>query len=126
MERSLAAQGLSLLLSGVGGIGLGLFYDLLRPIRRRGAAPLWDLLFCLSAALLCFCCAMRAPTGQLGVWELGASLLGFCLYLHLLSPFLFPIFENSFSICALFLGKMKEFSKKVFFCAKKLFANLRE
>ncbi len=125
MELRLSAQGLSLLLSGAGGLGLGLFYDLLRPIRRRTADWLWDLLFCLGAALLCFCFAMRSESGRLGVWELGAALLGFCLYLNLLSPVLFPIFENFIRLFALILENIHLSLKKVSSFAKKLFANLR-
>ena len=109
----MAAQAFSLLLSGLGGIGLGLFYDLLRPIRRRTGDLLLDLLFCLGAAVLCFCSAMRAPTGRLGVWELGATLLGLCLYLDLLSPTLFPIFENFVTQIALILEITAVFSKKL-------------
>ena len=122
----MAAQAFSLLLSGLGGIGLGLFYDLLRPIRRRTGDLLLDLLFCLGAAVLCFCSAMRAPTGRLGVWELGAALLGLCLYLSLLSPTLFPIFEKFVTRFALILENACLFLKKTTTSVKKLFANLRE
>ena len=126
MELRLAAQALSLLLSCLGGIALGLFYDLLRPLRRRTGDLFWDLLFCLGAAALCFCAAMRAPTGRLGVLELGAALLGLCLYLRLLSPTLFPIFESFVTCFARNLEKARGFSKKTTTSVKKLFANLRE
>ena len=126
MELQLAAQAFSLLLSGLGGLGLGLFYDLLRPLRRRTGDPGWDLLFCLGAAALCFGFAMRAPTGRLGVLELGAALLGLCLYLSLLSPTLFPIFENFVTRFALILENACLFLKKTTTSVKKLFANLRE
>ena len=126
MELRLAAQALSLLLSGLGGIVLGLFYDLLRPIRRRTGDLLWDLLFCLGAAGLCFCFAMRAPTGRFGVLELGAALLGLCLYFNLLSPTLFPVFENFVCFFALILENARGFLKKTTTSVKKLFANLRE
>ena len=126
MELQLAAQALSLLLSGLGGLALGLFYDLLRPIRRRTGDLLWDLLFCLGAGALCFCSAMRAPTGRLGVWELGASLLGFCLYHSLLSPTLFPVFDSFVARFALLLEIPPAFLKKTATSVKKLFANPRE
>ena len=94
MGVSLRSQGVSLLLALTAGVGLGILYDLLRPLRRRCGDMLWDLLFCAAAAFLCFCLAMRAGSAALGTGELAASLLGLLGYLSLVSPFVFPIFEN--------------------------------
>ena len=76
MTQSIRAQALLLLLAFALGAGLGLLYDLLRPLRRRTGDALWDLLFCAAAALGCFCFAMRSEHGRLGSGELAASLAG--------------------------------------------------
>ena len=94
MGVSLRSQGISLLLALAAGVSLGILYDLLRPLRRRGRDTLWDLLFCAAAAFLCFCLAMRSGSAALGTGELATSLLGLLGYFFLMSPFDFPIFEN--------------------------------
>ncbi len=89
MRLLLHRQLLELLLAFVLGLGVGLLYELLRPLRCRGgalAAALLDLLFCLLSGLGAFCYAMSAGSGRLGLWELSAMLLGFLLHLHWLSP----------------------------------------
>ncbi len=123
MALSVRTQALSLLLACALGGGLGLFYDLLRPIRRRGGSLFWDLLFCLTAAVLCFLFAMRAEYAGLGTGELMSSLLGLLLYFRLLSPFFLPIFENIIRILRAFFKKAQDVSKKVRSFAKKLFQN---
>ena len=94
MGVDIRAQALSLLLGCALGAGLGLLYDLLRPIRRRGGDTLWDLLFCLTAAAAAFLFAMRAENGVLGTGELLFSLLGLLLYFRLLSPGCFSFFAS--------------------------------
>lgn len=126
MEQSIRAQALLLLVAFLGGAGLGLVYDLLRPIRRRGRGLLWDLLFCAAAAALCFVFAMHAERGRIGIWELCASLLGFCLYVEWMSPALFPIFEKGSLKIFQFAEKIRFFLKKVPENAKKLFPIRRE
>ena len=121
MELSIRAQGLSLLLSFSLGVGLGLLYDLLRPIRRRSRDWIWDTLFCLAAATLGFLFAMRSENGRLGTGELFSILLGFCIYIHFISTLLFPIFENFAFICESAAKKLLLFLKKVLNLAKKLF-----
>ena len=125
MALSLSSQAVSLLIASAGGVCLGLLYDLLRPIRRRFGDMLWDLLFCLTAAALCFAFAMRAETGTLGTMDLAASLAGLLLYFHFFSPALFPIFEKSARIIGVFLLNAQIQLKKVPVNAKKLFQNLR-
>ena len=71
MAQSIRVQALFLLLAAGLGAGLGLLYDLLRPLRRRTNDALWDLLFCLAAALA-----------------------GFLLYVHALSPSVAPVLER--------------------------------
>ena len=94
MAQSIRVQALFLLLAAGLGAGLGLLYDLLRPLRRRTNDALWDLLFCLAAALGCFCFAMYSGSGRLGSGELAAALAGFLLYVHALSPSVAPILER--------------------------------
>ena len=69
------------------GIGLGMLYELLRPLRRGAGsrAALADVLFALLAGAAAFAVAMQAPDGRLGLWSLTAALLGFLLQLHVLS-----------------------------------------
>lgn len=94
MAQSIRVQALFLLLAAGLGAGLGLLYDLLRPLRRRTNDALWDLLFCLAAALGCFCFAMYSGSGRLGSGELAAALAGFLLYVHALSPSVAPLLER--------------------------------
>ena len=125
MALSVRTQALSLLLACALGVGLGLFYDLLRPIRRRGGSLFWDLLFCLTAAVVCFLFAMRAGDAALGTGELMSALLGLLLYLRLLSPFCFPIFESFVRNLGVLLKMSQDALKKVPDFAKKLFPNKR-
>ena len=94
MAQSIRVQALFLLLAAGLGAGLGLLYDLLRPLRRRTNDALWDLLFCLAAALGCFCFAMYSGSGRLGSGELATALAGFLLYVHALSPSVAPVLER--------------------------------
>ena len=92
MGLPIRTQALSLLLALGAGAALGLLYDLLRPLRRLSRDTLWDALFCAAAAAVCFLLALREENGRLAGGQLLGGLLGFCLYLHLLSPlFLFTL-----------------------------------
>ena len=126
MGLPIRAQALSLLLALGTGAALGLLYDLLRPIRRRGRDAVWDVLFCAASALLCFLLALREENGRLAGGQLLGGLLGFCLYLHLLSPLFLPTLER----CALFWEQnwksMKDRFKKRQLFQKKLFQNQKE
>ena len=125
MGLPIRAQALSLLLALGTGAALGLLYDLLRPIRRRGRDAVWDVLFCAASSSLCFLLALREENGRLAGGQLLGGLLGFCLYLHLLSPLFLPTLER----CALFWEQnwksMKDRFKKRQLFRKKLFQNLQ-
>lgn len=121
MGQSIHAQAASLLFACAGGAGLGLLYDLLRPVRRRSGDTLWDLLFCLCAAGLAFTLAMHAESGMLGTGEIAFCLAGLLLYLWLLSPLLFPIFEKAAKTIGVLFKKTQFFTKKVWVWIKKLF-----
>ena len=121
MAQSIRVQALFLLLAVGLGAGLGLLYDLLRPLRRRTNDALWDLLFCLAAALGCFCFAMYSGSGRLGSGELAAALAGFLLYVHALSPSVAPILERltrRIGSIWIFMGaqlkKIQNYEKKFF------------
>lgn len=126
MGLPIRAQALSLLLALGTGAALGLLYDLLRPIRRRGRDAVWDVLFCAASSSLCFLLALREENGRLAGGQLLGGLLGFCLYLHLLSPLFLPTLER----CALFWEQnwksMKDRFKKRQLFQKKLFQNQKE
>ena len=121
MGQSIRAQALFLLLALALGAGLGLVYDLLRPLRRRTCDALWDLFFCAAAAAGCFCFAMHSDNGRLGSGELAASLAGFCLYTALLSPAVAPFLEGMARAIGKFWIFMDACSKKIQTHAKKLF-----
>lgn len=129
MSLSVSHQGWALLLSLAMGAGIGLVYDVLRPARRHSGATLatlLDALFAVTAAVAAFFFAMASGDGRLGTWELAASLLGFLLYMHLLSPFLLPPMEKIFRAAGRFLIRMKNLIKKVQNKLKKLFPKIRE
>ncbi len=75
-------QAFRLTLAPILGAGLGLVYDLLRPLRRRmgRAAPLADVLFALLGGAAAFLFACAAPDARLGTWELAAMLSGFLVW----------------------------------------------
>ena len=81
MAQSIRVQALFLLLAA--GLGLPCI-----------AFKSWDLLFCLAAALGCFCFAMYSGSGRLGSGQLAAALAGFLLYVHALSPSVAPVLER--------------------------------
>ena len=86
METSVSLQAAAMGLAALIGAGLGLAYDLLRPLRRRAgraAAILLDLLFSVGSGVAAFLYAMGAGEGRLGVCQLGAMTAGFLLYIYI-------------------------------------------
>lgn len=129
MSLSVSHQGWALLLSLGMGVGIGLLYDILRPARHAGSrvlARLLDAAFSAAAAAALFFFAMASGDGRLGTWELAAAMLGFLLYIHLLSPLLLPPMEKIFRTAGIFWGKVKNLIKKVQNLVKKLFPKIRE
>lgn len=126
MTLRIRAQAVSLLLGFVLGVGLGLFYDALRPIRRRSGDLVWDTLYCLFAAAAGFVFAMRAPDGVPGTGELLLTLFGLVLYFQLLSPVIFPIFGKIDGLIGVFWINTRKTGKNFLLFAKKLFQNLQE
>lgn len=127
MEISLGLQALRLLLALLLGLGTGLLYDLLRPLRRAAgiaAAAGLDALFCLLTGTGLFLFAMGAGDGKLGQWELAAALLGFLAWLHWLSPFVLPVFEKIRRLLAAGLALCKKSLKNFFYFTKFFFQKL--
>lgn len=88
MRTEVWAQAAALFEALVTGSAFGLFYDLLRPLRRRAgrfAAALLDVLFCLVSGAAAFFYAMGAGEGRLGICQLFAMTGGFLLYIYLFS-----------------------------------------
>ena len=95
MEIEIGEQAAVLLLSLLMGLLMGIAYDMLRPLRRhlnRLGAVLCDLVFSITVFALVFSFAMGAGSGRVGQWELFGMLLGFLLYIYLLSPVFMPVF----------------------------------
>ena len=122
-------QALALLLALIMGIGMGLLYDCFRPLRYRVgriAAALLDLLFCLLCGAAAFVFAMGADNGRLGIWELSADLVGFLLYLHLLSPLCLPIFTYLAGLLFRIIKSYKKIWVKCAISIKWFFQNVRK
>lgn len=120
-------QAIRLLLALLLGLSTGLLYDLLRPLRRAAgmiAAAGLDALFCLLTGAGIFLFAMSAGDGQLGQWELCAALLGFLAWLHLLSPFVLPVFEKIHRFLAAGLALCKKSLKNYIHFIKFFFQKL--
>lgn len=115
MELPLHFQAVGLFLGGVFGLGLGLIYDLIRPIRRSAGSLGWlfDAFYAVCAGLALFLLSMCMPLGRPGVWEIMAAVLGFGAWLRFLSPLLLPLFTAAFSFLLLPFKKMCGFMQKV-------------
>ncbi len=129
MGRTNAREALALLLASLLGLGAGLLYDLLRPPRRAARplpAALLDLLYTLGVGAGLFFYAMSAGDGRLGQWELAAALLGFLLYLHLLSSHILPLIEAAARFAAKSLETLGNHAKIFAENQKKFFKNLKD
>lgn len=125
MEVSISAQLSELIRFAALGLGLGLLYDLLRPMRYSGrGALLWDGLFCAAAAAGCFVLSMAR--GRLGIWSMGSALLMFCMYINFLSPLLLPAFLGTFKTMHIFRHFIVEKAEKLQKLVKKFFTNPKD
>ncbi|MDO4983162.1 MAG: spore cortex biosynthesis protein YabQ [Eubacteriales bacterium] len=111
MKTEIAKQLTSLSIALLLGFSLGILYDILRPVRRQsgktGAAVI-DALFASVSGIGLFLFAMGAGNGQLGLWELSASFLGFLAYIYTLSDILFPLFSGFFTVLSIFFSKIRK------------------
>ena len=128
MGQSIEGQALELLAFLLGGVLLGLTYDMLRPIRRaagRGGGVM-DVLFCALGGVLFFLLAMRTGSGRMGTWSLAAAAVGFCMYMHTLSTVMLPVF-TAVNAAAVRAGQgCKKVIKKFCKYAKSIFQKSRE
>ncbi len=111
LEQQLRALGEALAL----GLALGLGYDLLRPLRQgRQLFRSWlpDGLFALLCFLTAFFFGLHSREGRLGLWELASLLLGFRLYLGLLSSVFMAVYGPFLSFLADILASCKKLVKK--------------
>ena len=90
MSLDPAAQARALGLCLAAGVLLGLYYDLLRPLRLlplpRLIGGLADLAFWTAAALLLFACALLLGDGRVRLYMAAGVLAGAAAYFLLLSP----------------------------------------
>ena len=122
MEVSIMSQLTELIRFAALGLGLGLLYDLMRPMRYSGkGALLWDSIFCFCAAAGGFVLSMGR--GRLGIWSIGATLAMFCLYINFLSPLLLPIFLDTFKTMHNFRRLIAVKAKILQKSVKKFFTN---
>lgn len=129
MEIRIGEQALALAMALLLGLGTGLLYELLRPLRRLGGKPLAaaaDAAFAFASAFGLFVFAMQADNGRLGTWELAAALLGFLLYMHSLSPLLLPPLNKFFQILGKGLKVLGKNLEKIQNRLKCLFPKIKE
>lgn len=110
-------QVINLLLFFALGVLLGIFYDLLTPLRRSGGmllAGFMDAAFSLCAAAFVFLLAMRfAPDGRVGIWELSAAFSGFIVYINAFDRFVYKFFQILFTLSYKLVKTTYKF-KKIF------------
>lgn len=127
METLIRRQAFLVILSFSVGALFGLFYDLIRPFRRRfgrfGRA-LTDTLFCLFSAASLFAFSMGAGNGRLGLWELSFALAGFLSWLYTLSDTLGAFFDRGLEYMLVKSEKFREQIEKTENSVKKAFKKI--
>ena len=121
MSLDPAAQAHALGLCLAAGVLLGLFYDLIRPLRllplSRLLAGLADLAFWAAAALLLFACALVLGDGRVRLYMAAGVLAGAAAYFLLLSP---PVRRVLDLVCRLLAGVCRVLAAPVRFSARQL------
>jgi hypothetical protein len=100
MELPVALQALQFAVSGGVGLGLGLFYDLLRAFRRRcrGIGAVLDLFFALILAAALLLMALYAGQGVFRLFMLLGTALGAAFWFLTISPFFRSALDRLFAI----------------------------
>lgn len=110
----------------LGGVVLGVDFDLLRALRRtlraRGAAAaLLDLLFWLSAALIVYLCIYFANDAQLRWFEFVGFAVGFAVYMRLFGKKCLSVLCAAVSFAAKIISAAARFLLIPFSFCKKVF-----
>lgn len=129
MEINVLSQAKALGYALLLGFVLGLVYDLVRPVRRRSSTwgeCILDALFALFSGGAIFIYALAAPSGRLGVWELGFALGGFLLYTYLLSNRIYAVTDRFFVLIISFVRRVKNIIKKFLNMTKMYFQNVQK
>ncbi|MGI5977044.1 MAG: spore cortex biosynthesis protein YabQ [Candidatus Limivicinus sp.] len=129
MEINVYRQLAGLLIGFLLGAALGLMYDVLRPLRRRcgrAAAAVLDVIYTAASAGAAFAYGMGAENGRIGIWELAAILLGFLIYMHRLSDYIFPFFNFILLKIIDFSDWVKKLFKKIGIWSKMAFQNTKK
>lgn len=129
MEIVLTEQALALGLGAVLGALLGLLYDIIRPPRRRAsrtAAAIIDVVYGLIVGAGVFFYTMAAPGGRLGLWELALILLGFLVYIWLVSDLCYRFTDGVYSFISQMGVKINLKFKKILNMTKFLFHNVQK
>ena len=124
MELPIALQTVQFLLSALLGAGLGLWYDLLRSVRRRwGLTALLDSLFGLTVAVALLLFALTAGRGEFRLFFFGGIFCGAALYFLTVSPYILALWDGFWRILLIssaFLQKiLKNFFTNIFSFPKK-------
>jgi hypothetical protein len=108
MSVSVASQAYSLAGALLLGTLVGLFYDLLRALRRRMAGVIFgavlDLLFWLAVTATLFLWSLAAGNGVVQLSVCAALFLGGVFYFRHLSPLLYPLVDALVGCLARFIG----------------------
>lgn len=124
METFIRRQAFLIIFSFGLGAFLGIFYDLIRPLRRRFGVfgrALTDFVFCLGSASALFLFSMSAGNGKLGLWELCSALAGFLNYIYTVSDRVFAFFDGNLELLLVKSRKIRDMMEKAENPAKKAF-----
>lgn len=121
----MSAQLMLFLQSILLGVCLGLLYDLLRALRRRGGGPVWlgilDGLYAVAAASSLFFFVMTGD-GELRLFVLAGTIGGAVLHFCLFSGPMAPLWDFWLGILLLPWRFLENFIKKLGSICKKLFS----
>ena len=112
MEVHISEQLRQLITALIIGGGMGLWFDMLQPLREstdKAFAFLWDLLFLLLSAAAIFIYGQRSGAGM-RLFFLCAVGGGFCFYLWSLHDMVARFFSQSKHFLQINLGKMKKWA----------------
>ena len=108
-------QTVQFLLSALLGVGLGLWYDLLRSLRRRlGLTALSDAVFGLTVAVSLLLFALTVGRGQFRQFFFGGIFCGAVLYFLTVSPYILSFLADFWGLLHRPLVFLQKMLKKIF------------